>query len=227
MGRIRLHAVDIPLNSLNGTEELFFRQIQMKGEKVKKKFLKQYESTRINIYENVTAKGIFASVGIEAIRKDDICLEDGSIIRSPMLSKLFQDSVELIMCAVTLQGYDELEKASDKGLAALFLDSWGTAIAELGHGWVKERIREQQEKDGFYLTHSWCPGQHNIDIKLQKDLFRLLKPETIGMELTKSCMMHPKKSISSFIGLGTDPDAKLTRACDFCEHRDTCPSAYV
>ena len=227
MGRIDLQTIDIPLNELSGTEKMFFRQIQMKGEKVKKKFLKQYESTHSQIYGNVTAKGIFASVEIEKIQDDDIYLEDGSIITSAMLSKLFKNSEELLMCAVTLHGYDELEKASDNGFTTLFLDGWGTAIAELGHIWMKDQIRKQQEKKGFYLTNSWSPGQHNVDIKLQKDIFKWLKPETIGMELSKSYMMHPKKSISSFMGIGTDPDAESVRACDFCEHRDTCPSAYV
>lgn len=55
MGRINLQTMDIPLNELRNTDEMFFNHIQMKGEKVKKKFLKQYESTYSQIYENVTA----------------------------------------------------------------------------------------------------------------------------------------------------------------------------
>ena len=227
MGKSNIHIIDIPLEELENMEEMFFRQIQMERRRVMKKFSQQYNVTRHQVMSGVTAEGMFRSVKIEKKEEENIYLEGGTLISSRMLSELFKSSDEIIVCAMTLHGYDQLEAESDDNLITLFLDGWGTAAAECGHVWMKEQIRGMMEKKGRYLTSSWSPGQHNIDIKLQKEVFELLQPEEIGMELTDSFMMHPKKSISSFIGIGSDENAGKIRACDFCERRETCPSAYV
>lgn len=227
MGKLDIHKTDIPLAELKNMEELFFRQIQMDSGRVMKKFSQQYNDTRQQVMLNVAAEGMFRSLRIEKNDGNNIHLEDGTIIASRMLAELFGSSDEIVVCAMTLHGYDRLEAESDDNLVTLFLDGWGTAAAECGHVWMKEQIQRITEKDGLYLTSSWSPGQHNIDIKLQKEVFKLLHPEDIGMELTDSFMMHPKKSISSFMGMGTDENAGKLRACDFCERRETCPSAYV
>lgn len=227
MGKIIKRTIDIPLNALENMDEMFFRQIQMNGAKVMKKFAKQYEDTKVLIFSNVNVKGIFTSIKIQKIDGEDIYLENNEVISSKMLSNIFENSEELIICAITLWGYDELEEAADGNLTALFLDGWGTVAVECGHVWLKDYIKKSMEDEGLYLTNPWSPGQHNVDIKIQKNVFDLLHPEEIGIELSKSFMMHPKKSITSFIGIGNDSSLEQIRACDFCERRETCPSAYI
>ncbi len=39
----------------------------------------------------------------------------------------------------------------------------------------------------------------------------MLRPESIGITLTESFMMHPKKSISGFIGGGSDENAEKNK----------------
>ena len=66
-----------------------------------------------------------------------------------------------------------------------------------------------------------------MNIHLQRPVFRMIGPEAIGITLNDTCMMYPKKSISGFFGIGTEADIEHIRACDFCERRQTCPSAYA
>ena len=45
------------------------------------------------------------------------------------------------------------------------------------------------------------PGYPSADLKLQKKIFAILKPQRIGIELTKNLMMSPECSISAFVFL--------------------------
>ena len=227
MGQIKERTIEIPLNALENVETFFFRQIQMDGKRVLKKFPTQYEETKKTIFEQVRAKGILASFSIEKREEDALYLEGGEKIVSKMLCRAFRKSTELVLCAVTLHGYDAIEAEETNNIKTLFYDGWGTALADSGFAWLKKQLRAELEQEGIYGTNSWSPGQHNVDIALQKPLFRLLHLQKIGITLNQSCMMHPKKSISGFFGIGPEPETEQIRACDFCERRETCPSAYA
>lgn len=226
MGTVKRTIINIPFNELEGIDDMFFRQIQMKKEKVMRKFVGQHESTRESFFSGVSMQGVFESFAVDRIEGESIYIGD-TVISSRMLSELFADASEIVLFAGSLKGYDELEKNETDNLNVLFFDGWGTAAVEKGHVWMKERVKEICSDAGLYSSNSWSPGQHNVDIKLQKELFRLLMPEEIGITLTDSFMMHPKKSISSFAGIGENSEMQDIRACDFCSHRETCPSAYV
>lgn len=226
MGTIERTIMEIPLNELEGVDDMFFRQIQMRQDKVMKKFADQYRSTRDMFFSGISMSGICESFDIDRIEDENIYTGD-RVISCRMLSELFEEAEEIVLCAVTLKGYDELETEEKDNLKVLFLDGWGTAAVEKGHVWMKERIRERCAAAGLNTTNPWSPGQHSVDIRLQKDLFGMLKPEDIGVTLADSFMMHPKKSVSSFTGAGVSGGMEDIRACDFCTHRETCPSAYV
>lgn len=144
-----------------------------------------------------------------------------------MLSHLFSKAEEIVFTATTVLGYDELAEKETDSLKQLFYDGWGSAVAECGHTWLRNQIKTKLAGTGVCVTFPWCPGQHEVDIRLQKELFALLKPEDIGITLSSSFMMHPQKSVSSFIGIGHDVEMETLRACDFCGLRETCPTAYA
>ena len=161
------------------------------------------------------------------LKDNAVFLEGGEHLDGKMTARVFAKSEEAVICAVTIHGYHELEGQSDDFMREFFYDGWGTAFAEAAFAWLKEQVKEDLQKSGIYSTCSWSPGQHNVDIHLQRPVFRMLQPETIGITLNDTCMMYPKKSISGFFGIGTEADIEYIRACDFCERRETCPSAYA
>jgi cobalamin-dependent methionine synthase I len=57
------------------------------------------------------------------------------------------------------------------------------------------------EDKGIYSTHSFSPGQNNIPMDMQTQIFQVLKPEEIGVTLNDKFMMHPKKSVSGIFGM--------------------------
>ncbi|MEG2757484.1 MAG: hypothetical protein RR963_04655 [Anaerovoracaceae bacterium] len=217
----------IPLEELSGVDEFFFKQIQMNKDKALRRFKPQYLETKEKVYSQVSMTAIYNSYPIKVVEGDVIYLENGVSISSEMLARVIKESDELLVIAMTLSGYDSLEAEESDGMKTLFLDGWGTSLVEGGSSWIKKKISKKLEEEKLYTTQGWSPGQHNVDIKLQIQLFALLEPEEIGITLSKSYMMHPKKSISSFVGIGRTKDIENIRACDFCERKKTCPNAYA
>ncbi len=218
---------DIPIAEIEGLDDMFFKLIEMKKEKALKRFSAQYEETRQRIFDSVTVCGICESFAVDNISGDEIRLIDGTVIRSEMLSNLFSGAEEIVFTAITVLGFDEIADAETDTLKQLFYDGWGSAVADCGHTWLRSRIKAAFSGDNLSISFPWCPGQHEVDIKLQRELFALLKPEEIGITLSPSFMMHPQKSVSSFIGIGHNAEMENLRACDFCRLRETCPSAYA
>lgn len=226
MGIIKKEKISIPIKEFSDVDKLFFHQLQMTPERVLKKYKTQYLETKEKFYSSITAEGIFASSKIERRWQNVLLLEREYLLDSSMLFRAFQKSEEVVACAVTLKGFDALEREEKDKMKSFFYDSWGTVFIGRASSWLKFKIQENLERRGIYSTCVWSPGQHNISIKLQKVLFQLLEPEEIGITLNNSFMMRPKKSISLFFGIGTDDSIERIRACDFCERRESCPSAY-
>lgn len=227
MGLIERRRISIPLEQIEGMEELFFRQIQMDGEKVLKKFRRIFEETKEDVYAHLSSEGIWQSFRIEKVEDEEVLLEGEEKFNGEMISRVLKKSDEAVICAITIHGYDEMEKRSNDFIRNFFYDGWGTAFAESAFVWLKDHIKEELLGKQLYFTCSWSPGQHNVDIRLQKVVFRMINPGEIGMILNERCMMEPKKSISGFFGIGTKADIEHIRACDFCERRKTCPSVHT
>lgn len=227
MALIKRHTFEIPITEIEGLDDMFFKLIEMEKEKTLKRFSAQYKETRQRIFDTVTVRGVCESYAVDTLSDEKISLTDGTTLHSEMLSHLFSKAEEIVFTAITVPGYDELAESEKNNLKLLFYDGWGSSIAECGHTWLRNRIKADLSAAGICATFPWCPGQHEVDIKLQKELFALLKPEDIGITLSPSFMMHPQKSVSSFIGIGHDIEMETIRACDFCSLRGTCPTAYA
>ena len=207
-------------------EEMFFRQIQMRGDKVMKKLSTQFHETKKKVFENSRIEYCMKKVSLDSIDENSVTMAGGISFESQTLASVLGKSEELILCVITIHGYDQVEKAANDGLDMLFVDGWGTALVECGYSYMQQKLEEELKKHDLFSTHGWSPGQHNVDITLQEPLFDVLKPQEIGVKLSKTYMMYPKKSISGIIGIGSNPSQKGLRACDVCPRRDTCPSAY-
>jgi hypothetical protein len=55
----------------------------------------------------------------------------------------------------------------------------------------------------------------------QRQIFEILNPSQIDIQLTASYLMIPRKSLSMVIGLGSNILEKGT-TCDYCSMKETC-----
>lgn len=133
------------------------------------------------------------------------------------------DQVAMAVCTIGLPLEQRLhELFSDDPMRAMALDGAGVAALRYVSDTVIAKIRDMAEQSGLGSGMRAQPGQEGWSIRQQRVLFDLLAVEEIGVRLTDSYLMIPKKSVSFVIGMGPDmrPDAV---ACDFCSKRRRCP----
>ena len=110
-----------------------------------------------------------------------------------MYANMFNKSKELVFYVVSVFGYEELENATDDMVEKLFLDAWGSSVAEAAYYGLRQSIAMSLEEKGIYSTAAFSPGQHDVPMEIQKVIFGELQPEEIGVTLNDHFLMHPKR----------------------------------
>ncbi len=163
-------------------------------------------------------------VGVEDFHHKTIDLEGGHSFEGPLAARALAgaEEVALAVCTIGL-ALEERMKAlfSEDPMQAMALDGAGVAALGKVSDAAIARIREMAHERSLGSGMRAQPGQEGWSIWQQKILFDLLPADDIGVRLTDSCLMIPRKSVSFAIGIGPDmrPDAV---ACDFCSKRDRC-----
>jgi len=104
----------------------------------------------------------------------------------------------------------------------LAIDGVGSAAVEALGNAVCREIELEAASRGLSTTTPLSPGMIGWGIaEGQPIIFDLLEPSQQDIELTPSCLMVPRKSLSMIIGIGPDfrSDKKI---CDYCSMRNTC-----
>jgi cobalamin-dependent methionine synthase I len=70
--------------------------------------------------------------------------------------------------------------------------------AEYMHGFLGKM---SATTGGVIMKRRFSPGYSDMSLEMQKKIFKLLKPENIGINLSPSCLMIPEKSVTAFVGI--------------------------
>ena len=106
---------------------------------------------------------------------------------------------------------------------ALVLDCCASAAIESVCDDLEEELRAQAAKEGCFLTGRYSPGYGDYPLDQQKQLCELLDVQRqIGLTLTASGLMVPRKSVTAVLGLSNTTPQKKKRGCESCSLRDTC-----
>ncbi len=89
-------------------------------------------------------------------------------------------------------------------LYAYILDITGSVAAEKAAELVQKKILEKVAAEGEGITAGYSPGYCSWSVAEQKILFSLLPPNPCNIALSDSSLMHPLKSVSGIVGIGTD-----------------------
>ncbi|HHW74454.1 MAG TPA: hypothetical protein GX744_04270 [Firmicutes bacterium] len=149
---------------------------------------------------------------------------DGGSFSGPLVARAFAGASSLTLALYTIgpaleQRMDEL-MGTDM-LRAMALDGAGTAALSLVSRLVEARITREVEQGDCRAGMRASPGQEGWPIEQQRILFRIIPAEEIGVELTGSCLMLPRKSVSFVMGSGEGICADHV-SCDLCSKRGRC-----
>lgn len=186
--------------------------------------LRQLLSTVNELLEPAIA---YESHTITEVRHDRLCLEDGTVLCSSLLSSLLAQARELGVVVGTIGPHLEEKVASYFGsnepLRGLLLDGIGSAAVDCLAQEACQFMNREASSHGYNASSPLSPGMSGWPISEQRHLFRLVPAEQIGVYLTSSAMMVPLKSISMVIGIGPNmPTWKQAEVCDRCRLKETC-----
>ena len=107
------------------------------------------------------------------------------------------------------------------------MDAAATAAVEQLADGMEKAISPKMAAQGFLLKWRFSPGYGDWPLEQQPELIRLAKAEQIGVKLTTSMMLTPRKSITALIGLYRKQENSTAehspKGCAACTQKN-CPS---
>lgn len=197
----------IPIEDLQGAEEGVFEMLHMDRDDVMDQFDDVFEDTYIKCRENLVCKGMYISFDIDGIEGGEVRLQDGATLVSQQLAEVLNCADELVFYAITVHGYEELSKdPANSMFDSMFYDAWGVGYAMDCHRWIKAAIEERAQACGLHVGRSWIPGEGELDLGLQNEVFKIIDPSRIGIEFSESGLMRPVMTISGMRGVSSNPE---------------------
>ncbi|MBR1552829.1 MAG: methionine synthase [Schwartzia sp.] len=121
---------------------------------------------------------------------------------------------------------DAVTRHFDEGRYAhsVLLDAAATAAVEQVCDACEAMLRQELAKEGYAMRWRFSPGYGDWDIHAQPELLRLTQAASLGISLTESMMLCPRKSVTAVIGLvrGTGTKKDAPKHCASCGKPD-CP----
>lgn len=167
---------------------------------------------------------------IKRVEVDKVVLDNDVQIGGGPVVDYIKGSDELLVALITI-GQDvecrvKHHMNNNAMLQGILLDGFATWAVDNVRKQFLERIKRKiHAEEGCHTSIPLSPGETAWTIHDQKNIFQLLKEESIqmGVYLRESLLMIPLKSITFIMGIGKNQLGKESgRSCDICTMRDKC-----
>lgn len=225
-GKIRLMA---PWNDFELSVEV---SDILRGQGADPEKIRNRRPTLVNAAERAHAQGLPLIHPIALVREvpvikhihGSILLDDSARLTGPLVTAHLAGAQSISAVLVTIGA--ELEETSTllfktDPLLALALDGLGNAAVEHIGQQVCRRIGEQAQRNGLTVSTPLSPGEPDWPVEVgQPQIFTLIDGANVGIRVTPSGMMIPKKSISFVVGIGQE--MSRIEPCFVCSLRESC-----
>jgi len=161
---------------------------------------------------------------IEAVRRSCVFLDGSIVLKSEVMARLMEQCKMVAVFLVTIgNGLEKVGlRLAEDGLVleSAVLDAIGSVAAEMVAECVQDRIGEVARAQELSTSRRFSPGYCDWALRQQKMVFRAMDGNSMGVRLTRECLMLPRKSISGVIGIGP-ADMKNYNPCKTC-HKPDC-----
>lgn len=89
-------------------------------------------------------------------------------------------------------------------MEAYILDAIGSLTVEKAMDTIQQQLKSEMAAKGWKISNRYSPGYCNWPLSDQKPLFELIGNQPTGIQLSDSCLMTPRKSVSGIIGIGAN-----------------------
>lgn len=178
----------------------------------------------LHLVEPVVAHQTYS---VSEVSHDRLSLTNGTVISGTLLPSLLSKSKDLavVVCTIGPRVEDKVTGYLEKNepLRGLLLDGIGTAAIDTLTVEACKSIRQKAVSCGYQASSPLSPGMPGFALSEQWTLLQLATAEQIGVSLTSSGVMVPRKSTSVVIGMGSDmPTWTPEEVCAGCCLKEIC-----
>lgn len=162
---------------------------------------------------------------IEDLHHERVKLEGDGRLSGGLLAQHMGGAQEVVIVLCTVG--EALERravdiSKEDAVYGLALDGVGSAGVEALANAACALFEEEATKEDCQVTIPLSPGMVGWPVEQgQPQIFDLLDAGEIGVRLTESMMMVPRKSLTFVLGVGKELIAG-GRTCDYCSLKETC-----
>jgi hypothetical protein len=115
------------------------------------------------------------------------------------------ETLALFVCTAGEEVSKRSRELMDKGmiLEGYIIDLFGSMIVEEAMNIIQSKLSADLAEMGLFSSNRYSPGYCDWDVAEQQKLFSFFPKEFCGVSLNDSSLMHPVKSISGVIGIGS------------------------
>lgn len=169
--------------------------------------------------------GLYTILKVRDFEHQQIVLENGATFSGSLVARALAGATEVALAVCTIGPALEERMsalfAEGEAVRAVALEGAGVAAIRQVSATLGIHICDLATARGQQVGMRASPGQEGWSIQQQRVLFGLVPAGKIGVRLSSSCLMLPRKSVSFVIGLGPEMRADSV-TCDFCSKRERC-----
>ena len=164
---------------------------------------------------------------VKNMNDSQISLEGDKALHGPLLPAIFPEARELavMLCTIGPKLEEQVMEYSSDGetLRGMILDGIGSSAVDKLVSEVLRLIATEASSRGYDISSPINPGMPGFPLIEQWNLLGLTRADEIGVSLTASGVLVPRKSTSMIIGIGPQMTRwTQTEVCARCSLRETC-----
>jgi len=176
-------------------------------------------------HDLIRPRVLYSTRKVEEAGNGAAALEGGTSLKSGKLSKTLAkcDTATVFLATVggsidkVIKDLSEDNKLSD----AYIYDAIGSVAVESVVNDFQNKFDLALSDSGRSTTLRFSPGYCDWNIREQEKVFDVLEGEKIGVSLSPSFLMNPRKSVSGVFGIAPGPAEARPNPCTMCS-RETC-----
>ena len=218
-------------NLIEIDEREVLRYLQYKDQNIESNLSDKIKQCIKKTKEIINPRFVFRKYGIKKSKfynkKNEIHLEGSNLIlQSDDVYNLLLECDECILMSATLglEVEREIRKLTYTDLTkGIIIDACATTAIEEACDIVQDNIAKKLLKEDKYITYRYSPGYGDLSIEKNLDINNLLNSQKeIGLTVTDSGIMIPRKSVVALIGVSHKGISNTKKSCENCNNRHNC-----
>ncbi len=207
------------------------RYLQYKNQNIEEDLLDKIKYCIDLTKDMINPKFIFRKYPIRKIKcsnkKNQVNIEGTNLmLESDDVYNLLLECDECILISATLglEIEKEIRKLTYTDLTkGIIIDACATTAIEEVCDIVQGNIAKQLSKEDKHITYRYSPGYGDLAIEKNADINNILNSQKeIGLTVTNSGIMIPRKSVVALIGVSHKGISNTKKSCENCNNRHNC-----